>query len=255
LIKPPEGGFFMPKTAAPVPSGVKRRDNQARTYRVKNEGIEFTMNKEKLKEFGLTDEQADKVIGALDNAFVPKSRFDEVNTEKNQLKASLKERDEQLETLRTESGAAEKLKAQIADLQTANAAKEKEHAAEMKRVKREALDERLLTEAKAINPIAVKPFLTPIDEGVDDEGYAALRKQHIEALTKTDSTKFLFQTESAQTFVGVKPGETGVPATQTTSGNNPFDPKSYDEAAQIKMFRDNPELGKAMAKQAGVKMY
>jgi hypothetical protein len=54
------------------------------------------MNKEKLKEFGLTEEQADKVMGALDGAFVPKSRFDEVNTEKNQLKASVTERDAQL---------------------------------------------------------------------------------------------------------------------------------------------------------------
>jgi hypothetical protein len=213
------------------------------------------MNKEKLKEFGLTDEQADKVMGALDNAFVPKSRFDEVNTEKNQAKASLKERDEQLETLRTESGVAEKLKVQIAELQAANSAKEREHEAELKRVKREALDERLLTEAKAINPIAVKPFLSPIDEGVDDEGYAALRKQHIEALTKTENTKFLFQSDAPPPFVGVKPGETGVPATQTAAGNNPFAKDSYDEAKQIQMFRENPELAKAMAKQAGMKMY
>jgi hypothetical protein len=211
------------------------------------------MNKETLKEFGLTDEHADKVMGALDGAFVPKSRFDEVNTEKNQLKASLKERDGQLETLKTESGAAEKLKQQISDLQTANAQKEQEHAAEMKRVKREALDERLLTEAKAINALAVKPFLSAIDDGVDDEGYIAVRKQHIEALTKQDSTKFLFQApQEAPGFVGVKPGETGLPATQT-GGSNPFSKETYDEAAIRKMFRDNPEQAKAMAKQAGHK--
>jgi hypothetical protein len=211
------------------------------------------MNKETLKEFGLTDEQADKVMGALDNAFVPKPRFDEVNTEKNQLKASLKERDGQLEALKTESGAAEKLKQQISDLQTANAQKEQEHAAEMKRVKREALDERLLTEAKAINALAVKPFLSAIDDGVDDEGYIAVRKQHIEALTKQESTKFLFQAaQGAPGFVGVKPGETGVPAPQT-GGSNPFSKEAYDEAAIRKMFHDNPEQARAMAKQAGHK--
>jgi hypothetical protein len=66
------------------------------TYNGKNERIERFMNKEKLKEFGLTEEQADKVMGVLDGAFVPKSRFDEVNTEKNQLKASVTERDAQL---------------------------------------------------------------------------------------------------------------------------------------------------------------
>jgi hypothetical protein len=211
------------------------------------------MNKEKLKEFGLTEEQADKVMGALDGAFVPKSRFDEVNTEKNQLKASVTERDKQLEALKTESGAAEKLKQQISDLQTANAATEREHAAEMKRVKREALDERLLTEAKAINAVAVKPFLTAIDDAVDDEGYVALRRQHIEALTKQESTKFLFQAEAPPAgFVGVKPGETGAPP-PNSGGGNPFAKDSYNEAAQIKMFRENPEQAKAMAKLAGVK--
>jgi hypothetical protein len=203
----------------------------------------------------LTDEQIGKVWSGLDNNFIPKSRFNEVNAKKNQLEEQLKDRDEQLEKLKTESDATEKLKTQISELQTVNAEKDKAHAAELKRVKREALDERLLGEAKAINPTACKPFLTAIDDAVDDEGYTALRKQHIEALTKADSTKFLFQTEqnAANTFVGMKPGESGDTKPPMTGGVNPFDPKTYNEAAQIKMFRENPELAKAMAKQAGLK--
>ena len=126
-----------------------------------------------------------------------KSRFNEVNTEKTQLKDSLKERDEQLETLKSESGVAEKLKQQIAELQAANLQKDKEHAADMKRLKREAIDERLLSEAKALNPTAVKPFLSAIDDGVDDEGYIAVRQQHIQALAIAESTKFLFQAADA----------------------------------------------------------
>jgi hypothetical protein len=213
------------------------------------------MTKELLmKDFGLTEEQADKVMAALDGAFVTKSRFDTVNAEVKQLKETLEGRNEQLESLKKESGTAEKLKAQIEEMQAANTQREKEHASEMKRLKREALDERLLTEAKAINALAVKPFLGTIDDSVDDEGYTALRKQQIEALSKAETTKFLFRAEGegGDGFVGVNPGETGTPPV-TTGGTNPFDSKTYDEAAQIKLFRENPERAKAMAKQAGLR--
>lgn len=210
------------------------------------------MTKEQLIAMGLTEEQVDKVMEALNGAFVTKARFDEVNTEKNQLKASLKERDEQLEKLKNESGVAEKLKTQIAELQAANQQKDKEHAAEIKRLKREALDDRLLNEANAINALAVKPFLTTIDDSVDDEGYIALRKQQIEALSKADSTKFLFKAaDETQTFTGTKPGETGI--SQPTNGvKNPFTKDTYNEAAQIELFRKNPELARTLARQAGI---
>jgi hypothetical protein len=217
------------------------------------------MNKEQLIALGVTEELAEKVLAAykqaIDGNFIPKDRFNTVNTENQQLKASLTERDGQLEALKTVTGGVDKLKQQIADLQTANVQKEKEYAAELKHVKREALDERLLTEAKAINPIAVKPFLSAIDAGVDDEGYMALRKQHIEALTKADSTKFLFSAAdvAGAKLAGLKPGESGDGGIIPGGLTNPFAKDTYDEAAQIKLFRENPELAKAMAKQAGIK--
>jgi hypothetical protein len=213
------------------------------------------MTKDTLKGFGLTDDQIDQVWKGLDGNYVTKSRFNEVNEEKKRLQESLNERDKQLEALKSESGAAEALKQQIEELQKANAEKENTHAAELKRLKRDALDERLLTESKAINPIAVKPFLAAIDDGIDDEGYVALRQQHIEALTKSDSMKFLFQVDQAgaHTFVGVKPAESGDAKPINSSGVNPFAKDTYDEAAQIKLFRENPELAKALAKQAGLK--
>ena len=209
---------------------------------------------------GLTEEVAAKVeTASLEElkGFIPKARFDEVNTEVKQLKDSLKERDGQLETLKNTAGAVDALKQQITELQNANQQKDKEHAAEMKRVRRESLDERLLMESGAINALAVKPFLIAIDDGVDDEGYTALRRQHIEALTKSDSTKFLFKAADNQqnpTFTGIKPGETGMP--QPLNGViNPFAKDSYDEAAQIKLFLDNPELARTLAKQAGLTFY
>jgi hypothetical protein len=45
------------------------------------------MNKEKLIEMGLTEEQATKVMQSLDGAFIPKHRFDEVNNDAKAAKA------------------------------------------------------------------------------------------------------------------------------------------------------------------------
>jgi hypothetical protein len=211
------------------------------------------MTKETLKSFGLTDEQIEKIWNNLTENYVPKSRFSEVTAEKNHLREQLKERDDQLETLKTATGAVDALKQQISELQSCNQQKDKEHAVEVKRLKREALDERLLVEARAINPLAVKPFLKAIDDSVDDEGYTALRKQQIEALLTAESTKFLFSAVTeAEKFTGVKPGESGG-AKPKGDGANPFAKESYNEAEQIKLFRENPEMAKALAKQAGIR--
>jgi len=222
------------------------------------------MTKEQLIAAGLTDDLAEKVLAmfktSIDGSYIPKERFNTVNAEAKQLKDSLKERDAQLETLKNAAGAVDALKKQIADLQAANQEKEKEHTAALKKIRREALDERLLIESKAINATAVKPFLTAIDDGVDDEGYIVLRRQHIEAIAKSDSTKFLFRAEGeGQKFTGVKPGESGdgtgaagSSGATAAGGVNPFDPKTYDEKAQIALFRSNPDSARAMAKQAGI---
>jgi hypothetical protein len=208
------------------------------------------MTKEQLKALGLTDEQVEKVWERFDGKFIPKHRFDEVNDEWKVTKEALRERDEQLEKLKKSTGAVEALKKQITDLQAKNKTKDETHAAEIKRMKREALDERLLIEAGAIDPLAAKPFLAAIDDGADDESYAADQARQIDALTKTESKKFLFKAAGA--FTGVKPGETGTPE-PAGGALNPFAKDNYDEAEQIKLFRQNPDMARALAKQAGSK--
>ena len=58
------------------------------------------MTKEKLMEWGLTEEQANKVMEGLNGSFVTKARFNEVNTELSAAKKTIGERDAQLETLK-----------------------------------------------------------------------------------------------------------------------------------------------------------
>ena len=62
----------------------------------------MTLNTESLLALGLTDAQAAQVMESLNGAFVPKARFNEINTQLSAAKASLKERDGQLEALRGE---------------------------------------------------------------------------------------------------------------------------------------------------------
>ena len=62
------------------------------------------MTKEKLVEWGLTEEQANKVMEGLNGSFVTKARFNEVNTELSAAKKTIGERDAQLEELKKASG-------------------------------------------------------------------------------------------------------------------------------------------------------
>ena len=71
------------------------------------------MKKEELVKLGLTEEDAEKVAKASEEelkGFVPKARFDEVNEAKKHAEESVKERDKQIEGLKTSAGDAKKLK-------------------------------------------------------------------------------------------------------------------------------------------------
>lgn len=130
------------------------------------------MTKEKLMEMGLTEEQATKVMEGLNGAFVPKSRFNEVNEELKTAKATITERDGQLDTLKKSGADAATLQAQITQLQADNAQKDKDHAAEIKKIKVDNAVKEALLQAGAINPATVTPLLAAFLEKADlaDDG-------------------------------------------------------------------------------------
>ena len=117
------------------------------------------MTKEKLLEWGLTEEQATKVMEGLNGSFVTKARFNEVNTELTAAKNTIKERDTQLETLKKASGDTKALQDQITQLQADNKKKDDDHAAELKKLKISNAVELALSSARAKNNIAVKALL------------------------------------------------------------------------------------------------
>lgn len=168
------------------------------------------MTKESLMAMGLTEEQATKVMEGLNGSFVTKTRFNEVNEELKTAKATITERDGQLNALKTSGADAAALQAQITQLQADNVAKDQEHAAEIKKIKIENAVEKALTDAKAINPATVKPLLAAFLEkaDLDDDGTIRGLADEIGKLAKAEGTSFLFKaddTTTTSTISGASP--------------------------------------------------
>ena len=197
------------------------------------------MTKEKLLEWGLTEEQATKVMEGLNGSFVTKARFNEVNTELTNAKNTIKERDTQLETLKKSTGDTKALQDQITQLQTDNANQKKAHEAEMKALKISNAVDVALTNAKAKNNTAVKALLAAFLEKAElaDDGTVKGLDDEIGKLTKGEDTAFLFDTSGKAKFKGAKAAEKSDPHNQPTGDD--LSKMSYDELC--KYMEENPD--------------
>lgn len=169
------------------------------------------MTKEKLLEWGLTEEQANKVMEGLNGSFVTKSRFNEVNTELTNAKNTIKERDTQLETLKKSTGDTKALQDQITQLQTDNANQKKAHEAEMKALKIGNAVDMALTGAKAKNNTAVKALMADFLAKAElaEDGTVKGLDDEIKKLVEGKDTAFLFEKSTGTKFKGAKSAEKG----------------------------------------------
>lgn len=168
------------------------------------------MTKEKLMEWGLTEEQATKVMEGLNGSFVTEARFNEVNTELTTAKNTIKERDTQLETLKKASGDTKALQDQITQLQADNKKKDDDHAAELKALKIGNAVDLALSGAKAKNNTAVKALLVDFIGKADlaEDGTVKGLDDEIKKLVEGKDTAFLFE-KSGTKFKGAKSAEKG----------------------------------------------
>ncbi len=90
-----------------------------------------------------TEEIDKKVSDEIGKGFVSRSDFNTKNEELKTAKATLKERDGQLEALKKTAGNTEELTKQIEQLQKDNAQKDKDHAAALKALRIDAAAERI----------------------------------------------------------------------------------------------------------------
>ena len=165
------------------------------------------MTKENLLEWGLTEEQANKVMEGLNGSFVTKSRFNEVNTELTNAKNTIKE------------------------LQTDNANQKKAHEAELKALKIGNAVDMALTGAKAKNNTAVKALMADFLAKAElaDDGTVKGLSDEIKKLVDGQDTAFLFDTKAPdKKFKGAKPGEK---SDTPPAGDDPSK-MTYDELCQ-----------------------
>lgn len=182
-----------------------------------------------------TDRQVAEEIG---KRFVSKADFNSTKAELTTAKGQIADRDKQLEDLKKSSGDAEALKKQIEDLQTANAQKDKDHAAEIAAIKLESAVEAALTSAKAKNNVAVKALLTEFlkDAKVGEDGAVKGLDGELKKLAEAEDTAFLFEQTTDTKFKGAKPAEGGEkkPADQVD-----FSKMSYED--MVKYMEDHPD--------------
>lgn len=157
-----------------------------------------------------TEEIDKKVSDEIGKAFVARVDFNTLNAEKKALADTVKERDKQLETLKTSTGDVEALKTQITSLQTENAAAEKAHAEEIRKLKIDTAVELALSAAKAKNIKAARALLHLEKAELDEDGTVKGLSEQIQKLSKAPDSGFLFETSTQkQNFKGFMPGESG----------------------------------------------
>lgn len=202
---------------------------------------------ELLGKIGVSDDkkaEAEKAFkDFLDGAYVPKSRFNEVNEEKKTLQATVSERDKQLEDLKKNAGDNADLKEQIKNLQEANKKAAADYEQKIKDTKLDAAIKIAVgSSAQDVDIVAGLIDRSKLILG-DDGKVAGLDEQVKELQT---SKAFLFKTD------------TGKPPYQPNGGGdpqkNPFAKETFNLTEQGKLFRENPEQARALAAAAGTKI-
>lgn len=164
------------------------------------------MTKEELIALGLTEEQAKKVLEVV-KEYVPKTQLGEVEQERDSLKATIAERDTQLETLKKSSGDNAALQQQIADLQKANEEQQKAHDAEITQLRLDNAVEAALLTAGAKNVKAVRALMDADKLKLEKNGTVSGLSEQIKAIQKSDD--YLFAGKQQQQFRGFQPGASG----------------------------------------------
>ena len=179
----------------------------------------------------------------LDEAYVPKSRYDNVAEEKKTLQSTIAERDKQLVELKKSVGDNEELKNQIKSLQDANKAAKQEADEKMKDLRLSTAIQ-IAVAADAQDVGIVSGLFDKSKLILSDDGKVTGLDEQLTALKQ--AKPFLFK-DSKPKGKGYEPNGGSGPIT-----NNPFAKDTFNLTKQGQLFRENPEQAKALAAAAGV---
>jgi hypothetical protein len=176
------------------------------------------MNKDQFIALGLTEEQSTKAAEASTTelkSYIPKHRFDEVNEENKTLKATAKENETALETLKKSTGDADALNKQIEALQKDNKAKDEQYQADLKELKlNNAI--KLAIAGKVHDEDMAAGLFDKTKLILGDDGKITGLDDQLKSLQ--ESKKFLFKEETPPT--GNKPGFVPVGGNPPPAGSN-----------------------------------
>lgn len=169
------------------------------------------MKKEDFLTLGVEASLAEKCAAAVraeHDGLAPKTQLDELRAENEALKASVSDRDKQLEALKKSTGDADALKQQIESLQKQNAEQERAHKAEIARLRLDSAIDAALTAAGARNGKAVRALLDTDKVALGEDGRLSGFDDQLAALKKSDGYLFA-EKEKAPQFRGFQPGASG----------------------------------------------
>ena len=191
----------------------------------------------------VAEKLGDTKIVIDDENRIPKSRFDEVNEEKNQLKEMLAERDKQLGDLKKQVKDNDQLTAQINDLQAENKKTTEEYERKLSDQRFSFAVEKAVAAAEAKNVKAVKALVDMEKVKLDGEQVIGLQEQ-LDALKESDP--YLFGAD----LKGREPhkGKEAPPKL-----DNPWKPDTLNLTEQGRLLREDPETAKRLMAAAGVK--
>ena len=175
------------------------------------------MTRKQLEDLGLTKEQIDSIMKIngedIENAkAVNAAEITNLKTENEALSKQVKDRDKQIDTLKSSVGDNEEFKKQIETLQAENKAKDEAHAKELTQLKIDTAVEKALTDNGALNIKAAKALLELADAKLLDDGTVKGLAEQIEKLKTDDGSKFMFKVseQSQQQFKGFQPGSSTI---------------------------------------------
>lgn len=152
------------------------------------------MKKEDLISLGISDEQAEKILTLHTNSvkdFIPKARFDEVNTAKNELKTQIDGLNKQITELGKLAPENESLKTKVTEITEA----QKKIASDYKQKIQDVRSEAVIAASKAKNSKAVRAVIDWEKVTWDDDGNPKGLSEQIEEFKKGDNA-FLFEQET-----------------------------------------------------------
>ncbi len=202
------------------------------------------MTKEDLLKLGLTEEQVKTVLDGFKD-HVAKETHEELKTENTRLLSEVKDRDKQLNSLKTSVKDVEGLQEQINALQEENKQKDETHKQEFTKAKIESAIDIAITKANGKNPKAIKALLDLESVKFEDGKVTGLDKQ-FEKLVKGEDSSFLFG-ETKASFKGVAPGSSDGNKTNSITKED-FSKMGYKE--RVELHSKDKELYNELKTQA-----